>query len=288
MNTNPETSTADLVNRPDRPDRRRALMLFGGAGLSAVLAACSPGSEQGAATTTSAGGASSTNGASTTTDSGSSSTAATVVEDCSPIPEETAGPFPGDGSNGADVLGQDGVVRSDIRSSFGSSTTTAQGVPLTVQLDVVDVSSGCAPLAGAAVYIWHCDREGRYSMYSDGATDENYLRGVQVADDAGRVTFRTIFPAAYDGRWPHIHFEVFPDVASITDAGNKIATSQLAFPEDVCDAVYATDGYEASVSNMRRTSLSSDMVFRDGAEDETPAVAGSVTEGYTATLAVPV
>jgi len=31
---------------------------------------------------------------------------------------ETQGPFPGDGSNSANVLNQTGVVRSDIRSSF--------------------------------------------------------------------------------------------------------------------------------------------------------------------------
>ena len=37
------------------------------------------------------------------------------------IPEETAGPYPGDGSNGANVLTESGVVRSDITSSFGSA-----------------------------------------------------------------------------------------------------------------------------------------------------------------------
>ena len=74
---------------------------------------------------------------------------------------------------------EDGVVRSDLRSSFGSSTTTAGGVPLTISLTVTDTANGCGPYAGAEVYLWHCDREGRYSMYSDGVTGENYLRGVQ-------------------------------------------------------------------------------------------------------------
>lgn len=45
------------------------------------------------------------------------------------IPEETAGPYPGDGTDGPNVLTESGVVRSDIRSSFGSLTGTAQGVP---------------------------------------------------------------------------------------------------------------------------------------------------------------
>ena len=36
---------------------------------------------------------------------------------CSKIPEETAGLYPGEGSNGRNVLNQTGVVRGDIRSS---------------------------------------------------------------------------------------------------------------------------------------------------------------------------
>lgn len=42
------------------------------------------------------------------------------------IPDETAGPYPGDGSNGPNVLAESGIVRSDITSSFGSSTTKAR------------------------------------------------------------------------------------------------------------------------------------------------------------------
>ena len=126
------------------------------------------------------------------------------------IPEETAGPFPGDGSNGPDVLDQSGVVRKDIRSSFGSSTTTAPGVPLTINLTIQDAAT-CTPLASAAVYLWHCDRDGNYSLYSAAAANENYLRGVQAADANGLVTFTSIFPACYSGRWPHIHFEVYPE-----------------------------------------------------------------------------
>lgn len=57
---------------------------------------------------------------------------------CSLIPAETAGPYPGDGTNGPNVLTQSGIVRSDIRSSFGSAgTTTAPGTPLTVTVTLV-------------------------------------------------------------------------------------------------------------------------------------------------------
>jgi hypothetical protein len=102
------------------------------------------------------------------------------------MPEETSGPYPGDGSNGANVLTQSGIVRSDITSSFGSSTTKAEGVPLSITMTINDFANNKSPLAGGAVYVWHCDREGRYSLYSQGVTNENYLRGVQEADDGGQ------------------------------------------------------------------------------------------------------
>ena len=132
-------------------------------------------------------------------------------------------------------------MRSDIRTSFGDLSGTAEGVPLTIKLAIQDASNGCAPLAGAAVYVWHCDRAGGYSLYSQGVTDQNYLRGVQAAGSDGVVTFQSIFPACYSGRWPHIHFEVYPSLDVANDDANKIATSQVALPADACNAVYATD-----------------------------------------------
>ena len=105
------------------------------------------------------------------------------------------------------MLAESGVVRSDIRSSFGGSSGTAEGVPMQLELTVTDLPAG-TPFAGVAVYVWHCTREGGYSLYSDGVEDQNYLRGVQAAGDDGIVTFTSVFPACYQGRWPHIHFEV--------------------------------------------------------------------------------
>ena len=87
------------------------------------------------------------------------------------IPEETAGPYPADSSNGVNVLNLTGVVRSDITTSFAGLSGTAAGVPLTIALTLVSASS-CAPLANRAVYLWHCDRDGAYSMYSGSASGE--------------------------------------------------------------------------------------------------------------------
>ena len=206
------------------------------------------------------------------------------------IPEETAGPFPGDGSNGVNVLSESGIVRSDLTSSFGSGSAVAEGVPVTVKLTVYDLNgTDVTPLAGAAVYLWHCDREGRYSMYSDGVTDENYLRGVQESAADGAVEFTTVFPGCYAGRWPHMHFEVYQSLDAATSYTNKLRTSQLAIPEESCREVYGVaDGYDSSVTNLDQVSLDSDMVFSDGYSLQLATVTGSAEEGYTFSLNVPV
>ncbi|MEJ8279096.1 3,4-dioxygenase subunit beta [Pseudonocardia spirodelae] len=237
-------------------DRRRMLAVLGAGAATVGLVAC--------------GSAASTSSSAATTSTGE-------------IPDETAGPYPGDGSNGANVLTESGVVRSDIRSSFGTSTTTAPGVPMTLELTITDMAA--AGMAGAAVYVWHCDRDGKYSLYSEGIENENYLRGVQVAGTDGKVRFTSIFPACYSGRWPHVHFEVYPSQADITDAGNAIATSQVALPQAACDAVYATSGYEQSVTNLSQVTLASDNVFGDdGGALQVGTTTGDPATGYTVAL----
>jgi protocatechuate 3,4-dioxygenase beta subunit len=259
--------------------RRGMLKLVAGVGLAGAslitLGACT--SDTGTADVNSSGGRPPGDGP-----AGGSETSDTANGE---LPEETGGPFPGDGSNSANVLKQSGIVRSDITSSFGSSTTRAEGVPLNITMTINDFAKNKSPLAGGAVYVWHCDREGRYSLYSQGVTGENYLRGVQEADDRGQVSFTTIFPACYSGRWPHVHFEVYPSLAKATNSENKIATSQMALPEATCEAVYATSSYEQSRSNLSRVSLDTDNVFRDGYDLQIPTVTGDPFAGYQLTFA---
>ncbi|WP_424192281.1 intradiol ring-cleavage dioxygenase [Ampullimonas aquatilis] len=230
--------------------------------------------------------------AATSSNSSSSSSSTSSSGSCSTIPEETAGPYPGDGSNSnssglVNVLALSGIVRNDIRASFGAAgSNIASGIPLTVTLQLININASCASLEGYAIYLWHCNQYGQYSLYSSGVITENYLRGVQVTDSYGKVTFTTIFPGCYSGRWPHIHFEIYPSLAKATSAANKIKTSQLALPKTVCDTVYASSGYSASVTNLANISLTTDNIFSDGYTQQLATVSGDNSNGYTATLQV--
>ncbi|WFR77635.1 intradiol ring-cleavage dioxygenase [Janthinobacterium rivuli] len=212
---------------------------------------------------------------------------------CTVIPEETGGPYPADGTNThggsiINVLNQTGVVRSDIRASFNGATGVAAGVPLTIHLQLLNASGGCASLAGYAVYLWHCDRDGLYSLYSSGVTAQNYLRGVQETDRTGNVSFTTIFPGCYAGRMPHVHFEVYPSLAKAASASNRIKTSQFTFSMATLNEAYTASGYTASVRNLAQISYATDNVFGDGTSLQMATVTGNATDGYVATLTIAV
>ncbi|APE36332.1 dioxygenase [Nocardia mangyaensis] len=244
--------------------RRRVFGALGIAGVAAAAAAC---------------------GTSPDTPAAESTTTTTTTAPAA-APQETAGPYPGDGSNGPNVLIESGVVRSDITTSFGAYSGVAQGVPMDLTLNLYDLAIGAAG-AGMAVYVWHCDREGGYSLYSEGVTEQNYLRGVQVADEAGTVRFTSIFPACYTGRWPHIHFEVYDSLSTAVAGDNARLTSQIALPQDACEAVFAADpGYATSTRNMSGVTLSSDNVFGDGWDAELATVTGTPTTTMSVSLTV--
>ena len=249
-----------VINR--RTGRRGALGVLG-VGLGGVLlAACTPASDSGDSATASADG--------------------------DEFPTETAGPYPGDGSNGPDVLEEAGIERSDLTTSIDGGDAV-EGVAMTLTMTILDITGGgSAPMKDAAVYAWHCDAQGRYSMYSDGVTDATWLRGVQITDSLGQVTFTSIIPGCYAGRWPHVHFEVFESIDDITDATNAVLTSQIALPEDVCRTVYARSAYDGSAANLSDVTLESDGIFSDSHEQQLATVSGSVSRGYTATIEVPI
>jgi protocatechuate 3,4-dioxygenase beta subunit len=213
---------------------------------------------------------------------------------CVKPPAETAGPYPADGTNVRDgqtvnALAESGVQRVDMRPSFDPYKGGVDGVALDLTLTLVDVNAACAPLAGLAIYLWHCDTAGQYSLYD--VPDQNWLRAVGVTDAAGQVRFTTIFPGCYDGRYPHMHFEIFASPKAAISGKASLLTAQLAMPEAACKTVYADARYGGSLDRLARSGLARDMVFSDNAPEQLAAqtltitgdpasrLAGSVTVG---------
>ncbi len=251
--------------------RRRALGLLGLAGLGGALAGCELfGPAHGREADKTANAADGTA--------------------CIKDPAETEGPFPADGTNsksGAtlNMLTQSGVRRADIRQSFAGMSPLAQGAPIELTLRLADTGAACAPMAGRAVYVWHCDRDGKYSLYD--LPDRNYLRGIGIADSAGEVRFTSVFPGCYPGRWPHVHFEVFADIGHAASGKASLLTSQLAMPGDVATALYGADaGYRDAAANLKRLTAATDGVFAASTPRQlaaqTPKVTGDAATGFKA------
>lgn len=266
--------------------RRGALGLLGGAGLVA-LAGCATAATSGGGTSSTATASASASTSATTAAGAVVTPATTPTPADSVVPDETAGPYPGDGSNGKNVLDDAGVIRSDISTSIGSSERIA-GVPMTVHLTVTDSTNEYAAMPGAAVYLWHCDAQGRYSMYSQGVTDQTFARGVVETDAQGTATFTSVFPGCYAGRWPHIHFEVYRSTSEATSSGQIVKTSQIALPQAACEEVYADSAtYPQSTRNLGQLSLTTDNVFsNDGGIHQLATVTGDSTSGYVVNLTI--
>ncbi len=187
---------------------------------------------------------------------------------CAASPSETAGPFP--------IKTPADWVRENI---IGDRA----GIPLVITFSIQNTNNNCNPLSGALVDVWHCDAQGNYSEYSgqiDGDfTNEHFLRGRQTTDVNGNASFISIYPGWYPGRAPHIHVEIK------NSNGDSLLVTQVAFPEDISNTVYATQGYNGDFD----TANSSDGEFSDSlARNISDSVTGNVTDGYTLTKIIKV
>ncbi|HEV2481516.1 MAG TPA: intradiol ring-cleavage dioxygenase [Puia sp.] len=236
-------------------------LLLGATSIPVLIEACSKNS----------GNGSSENSSSSSSDSSSTSTSSTSTTGCIATPAETAGPYP------YDLSSDSAIYRTDI-------TEGKTGIPLSLTLTVVNSNADCAVLSNARVDIWHCDKDGYYSEYSEPGylgTEDNagktFLRGIQLTDSNGQVRFTTIYPGWYAGRVTHIHLEIF--VSSVLKL-----TTQLCFPDSLNTTVYQTALYSAHGENT--TTNSTDQVFSDGYSTELVSISGDTTNGYTATFKV--
>ncbi len=196
---------------------------------------------------------------------------------CMDLVAEEEGPYPYPAGEALSPANQ-----SDIT---GGQTGSA----LTLKISVVNTNTGCSPVAGVSVHIWHCNKDGYYSGYANqnGAngikdfTGQKWLRGYQITDKGGNVTFKTIYPGWETGRSTHIHVEVFID-------GTLKGTSQFAFPEKANDLVNASSQYSSRGANP--TKNNTDPVFGDNNASnlnaETVLLDGAVDTGFTATYMI--
>lgn len=204
------------------------------------------------------------------TDGTSEDTAAS----CTSTASETAGPFP--------TKNPSSLERIDI-------TADRTGIPLAIEITILDQSSGCLPLEDAIVDIWHCDKDGYYSEYGGTGMQQqdftavHFLRGRQTTNANGKVAFQSIFPGWYMGRATHIHVHVY------SKSGQSLLVTQIAFPEGSASAVNQVNaasnyGYTKGMSGY--TYNSGDNVFSDGVSTEMSNISGSIEEGFSLTHSI--
>jgi protocatechuate 3,4-dioxygenase beta subunit len=184
--------------------------------------------------------------------------------DCVVSPKETKGPFPNKTPSE--------MVMANIKSDRA-------GIAMLINLAVVDKSKNCKPLAEAMVDVWHCDKDGNYSEYGNHPmqrkdfTQEHFLRGRQITDFGGKVSFLSIYPGWYSGRAPHIHVEIFDK------NGKSLLVTQVAFPENISDTVYTSPLYAGR--GKADTSNSRDGIFADSLDEQMGILTGNLKDGFT-------
>jgi protocatechuate 3,4-dioxygenase beta subunit len=287
MKTKNEKSDARLL------DRREALGALGAfaplllVGCSSSPGASGDGSGDGSASDSAAkagedAGATASDGAAAVdaAANGDSAAASSDGGECVEIPDETGGPYP-------DV---DGMIANTTYQRV-DITEGLTGTPLSLSMQVLDLSNGCAPIVGARVIIWHCDANGVYSEYAStmnsdpaqndvGSTTTTYLRGWQETDGTGTVRFTTIFPGWYTPRVTHIHVMVY-DPSNLT---TPVKTTQFTFADAVITTVYGQATLYPKGQNS--TTVATDMVFGGNDENLVAAVTGSTSAGYVASIPI--
>ena len=190
---------------------------------------------------------------------------------CVVRPQQTEGPY----------FVDEGLNRSDIRSDPASGAMSP-GAPLQLAIKVSRIGgSGCTPLAGATVDLWHCDALGAYSDVNDPGSStvgQKFLRGSQVTDAGGKAQFTTIYPGWYPGRAVHVHFKIRAHQSS---GRSHEFTSQLYFDDALTDRVHAWVPYARR--GRRTVRNEGDGIFRQGGR-QLMLELGENGQGYAGTF----
>lgn len=203
-----------------------------------------------------------------------------------PYPHE---PSPTGKTSLANFWSRSGLLRRDIRPNMDGQGLAADGLQLDLVMRLVTVDRWMTPVAGAAVYVWHSDARGEYSVY--GVNDASYLRGIGVTGSDGRVCFRSVYPGTYLGREPHIHFEVYPSLSRMPEPDRCLLRSRILFPETVSREVYKSNlVYRPSLKTFESLNFGrpgTGQVNPDAAS-QVALVSGDARKSVRASISVPV
>lgn len=258
--------------------RRNALGIFASVG-AAIALGCSGATEANESSGDDDGGASGSASDASTSGDGATTGTSTDGGECAVSPEGEIGPYFADDSDSR-------FNRTNITSNL-DGTSVQDGIPLTLTITVIDVDKGCVPYENAQIDIWHCNPEGVYSdIAAESTTGEQWLRGYQLTDAKGQVTFNTVIPGWYQGRTTHIHLRVrstYSDASSTSDGTN---TTQLFFDQTFVDTLdttvtpYATEG-------KNTTTNASDRVYSQQEKGANLlSLVGNDTSGYVASVVI--
>jgi protocatechuate 3,4-dioxygenase beta subunit len=152
-----------------------------------------------------------------------------------------------------EIPDDESMVRRDVREGMA-------GCEFRMYFRLLDAKKQCAPIAGAEMYIWHCNADGYYSGFNgqdptmpySGSPNpapmnmDRFCRGIQTTDDDGVASFVTMYPGWYAGRPIHVHL-----VARVPgQTTTRYITTQLYFP-----AAFTTEVHESEPAYMARASM---------------------------------
>jgi protocatechuate 3,4-dioxygenase beta subunit len=198
---------------------------------------------------------------------------------CAVTDEGEIGPYFADDS-------ASGFNRSNVLSNVDGSSPQS-GIPLKLDITVVDTKKNCAPYANAQVDVWHCNAEGVYSdLAAESTSSETWLRGFQLTDASGKVTFETIIPGWYSGRTTHIHLRVRSSYSEASSTSDGTNTTQLFFDQTLIDAM-STSVAAYSSKGKNPTTNATDRVYSEEVDGTTLlALTGDDANGYTASVTI--
>ena len=132
------------------------------------------------------------------------------ASNCTPTSQTTDGPF---------------YTKATTQRKISSNQS---GYKIIYKLKIQN--KNCKPLPNLTISLWQANSQGQYSLI------KNSLRGNQLTNKQGLVTFESIFPGWYPTRAAHLHVKILSQ-------DQTLLSTQLFFPQELVDKIYQTKPY---------------------------------------------